>query len=150
MLVKFDKEDTRNRKQVQNWWKDIFTNNASRVYMANVNCSSSEGQPLCEKLHLNRFPAFLAFTDATHYHQAGASQIKNKDALEEWATNSWHDSSKKTLESRDRQKDRRSSKEKDRDSDRKEKERDRKDREREKDNDQKDKEIMNRENERNK
>ena len=73
VLVKFDKTGCQKCKEMQKVWKDIWQENASKVYMANVDCSSPEGKPLCNRLHLEKFPAYLAFQGEKHYLKAGES-----------------------------------------------------------------------------
>ena len=81
VLVKFDKTGCQKCKEMQKVWKDIWQENASKVYMANVDCSSPEGKPLCDRLQVGRLPAYMAFTDEKHYHKASDQNARNRDAL---------------------------------------------------------------------
>ena len=98
VLVKFDKTGCQKCKEMQKVWKDIWQENASKVYMANVDCSSPEGKPLCERLDINRYPTYLAFTNAERFHTCSEKDGSTKEKLKYWAEGGYRASQSKSIE----------------------------------------------------
>ena len=87
ILVKFDTRKCPKCAQLQKTWKDIFMANSNSVYMANVDCSSDGGRPICEKLNIKEFPTFMAFVGGNNqkYYTCNLDCAKDRHSLIKWA-----------------------------------------------------------------
>ena len=54
--------------------------------MANVDCSSDGGRPICEKLNIKEFPTFMAFVGGNQrYYTCNLDCAKDRHSLIKWA-----------------------------------------------------------------